>query len=101
MVSIQKLGRLQLLQQLNNFLETDYQKLEHLKDGIAFCQIIDATYPGTVQLEKLNCTFSCFTRFFFYAVKNIYLCYCASIFLLSMTSQSQKRRGKPAESEGA
>ncbi len=56
-MAAKSLGRLELLKQLNDFLETDYTKIEHLKDGVAFCQIIDAAYPGVLPLSKLNCTF--------------------------------------------
>ncbi|KAG7375435.1 hypothetical protein PHYPSEUDO_001234 [Phytophthora pseudosyringae] len=48
------IGRLELLAWLNEFLETDYTKIEHLADGIAYCQIFDALYPGKVKLQKLN-----------------------------------------------
>jgi len=48
-------GRLELLFWLNDFLETDYTKIEHLSDGIAYCQIFDAILPpGTVPLSKLD-----------------------------------------------
>ena len=39
------LGRLELLQWINELCETDYAKIEVCSDGIAFCQIIDAIYP--------------------------------------------------------
>ncbi|KAL4128869.1 hypothetical protein PRIC2_007849 [Phytophthora ramorum] len=48
------IGRLELLAWLNEFLETDYTKIEHLADGIAYCQIFDALYPGKVNLQQLN-----------------------------------------------
>uniref|UniRef100_K3W7Z8 Calponin-homology (CH) domain-containing protein n=1 Tax=Globisporangium ultimum (strain ATCC 200006 / CBS 805.95 / DAOM BR144) TaxID=431595 RepID=K3W7Z8_GLOUD len=58
-MSIRKLkargiGRLELLAWLNEFLETDYTKIEHLADGIAYCQIFDALYPGKVNLQHVN-----------------------------------------------
>ncbi|KAL3673720.1 hypothetical protein V7S43_001417 [Phytophthora oleae] len=48
------IGRLELLAWVNEFLQTDYTKLEHLADGIAYCQIFDALYPGKVNLHQLN-----------------------------------------------
>ncbi len=45
---------MQLLRYVNDFLDSDYTKLDHLKDGVAFCQIIDATYPGKFPLNRLN-----------------------------------------------
>eukprot|EP00026_Physarum_polycephalum_P015216 Phypoly_transcript_15847.p1 GENE.Phypoly_transcript_15847~~Phypoly_transcript_15847.p1 ORF type:complete len:277 (+),score=48.38 Phypoly_transcript_15847:40-831(+) len=49
-----KQGRLELLSWLNEYLETDYPKIESLGDGIAYCQLFDAISPGTVPLHKLN-----------------------------------------------
>ncbi|OWZ20709.1 hypothetical protein PHMEG_0004845 [Phytophthora megakarya] len=48
------IGRLELLAWVNEFLETDYTKIEHLADGIAYCQIFDALYTGKVNLQQLN-----------------------------------------------
>lgn len=48
------IGRLELLAWLNEFLQTDYTKIEHLADGIAYCQIFDALYPGKINLQRLN-----------------------------------------------
>lgn len=31
-----------------------FRQVEDLGDGIAYCQILDAIYPGKVQLHKLN-----------------------------------------------
>ncbi|TMW60889.1 hypothetical protein Poli38472_000931 [Pythium oligandrum] len=58
-MSIRKLksrgiGRLELLAWLNELLETDYTKIEHLADGIAYCQIFDALHPGKVSLQQVN-----------------------------------------------
>jgi len=48
-------GRLELLLWVNEFLETDYTKIEHLADGVAYCQIFDAILPpGTIPLSKLD-----------------------------------------------
>ncbi|CEG48310.1 microtubule-associated rp eb family [Plasmopara halstedii] len=48
------IGRLELLAWLNEFLQTDYTKIEHLADGIAYCQIFNTIYPGKVNLKRLN-----------------------------------------------
>ena len=47
-IKSKSMGRLQLLEWLNAFLEADYSRVEHLKDGIAFAQILDAVNPGKV-----------------------------------------------------
>lgn len=47
-IKSRSLGRLQLLEWLNAFLECDYSRVEHLKDGIAFAQVLDAVNPGKV-----------------------------------------------------
>ena len=48
-IKARSLGRLQLLEWLNAFLESDYSRVEHLKDGIAFAQVLDAVNPGKVR----------------------------------------------------
>ncbi|KAJ0406847.1 hypothetical protein P43SY_008869 [Pythium insidiosum] len=48
------IGRLQLLAWLNELLQTDYTKIEHLADGIAYCQILDALHPGKVNLSQVH-----------------------------------------------
>lgn len=71
----------QLLQWLNEFLETDYTKVESLKDGkkfqfglhlhidfcvsigVAYAQIFDAVFPGKIPLSKINCIFFSFLEF--------------------------------------
>lgn len=50
------LGRFELLQWVNKFLEMDYAKIENLSDGIAYIQIFDALYPGQVPLDTVNFT---------------------------------------------
>lgn len=55
-----KLGRLELLAWVNQVCETDYPRIEQCQDGIAYCQIVDAIHPGTVQISKLNCYFNSF-----------------------------------------
>lgn len=49
-----RLGRLELLAWYNDVLETDYAKVEHLADGIAYAQLFDAIFPGKVPLHKIN-----------------------------------------------
>ena len=44
--AIAKLGRRELLQYVNEFLESDYEKIESFRDGCAFAQILDACFPG-------------------------------------------------------
>ncbi|EEY65693.1 uncharacterized protein PITG_03211 [Phytophthora infestans T30-4] len=60
------IGRLELLAWLNEFLQTDYTKARNhfdyetsfltdtYLDGIAYCQIFDALYPGKINLLRLN-----------------------------------------------
>ncbi|KRW98441.1 Calponin homology domain [Pseudocohnilembus persalinus] len=49
-----QLSRLELLQWLNELVQTDYPKVESLCDGIGFCQVIDAIHPNSINLSKLN-----------------------------------------------
>eukprot|EP00899_Mesostigma_viride_P022614 jgi/Mesvir1/3537/Mv12008-RA.1 len=49
-----RLGRMELLAWMNDFLQTDYDKIQSLSDGIAYCQLVDAVFPGKVPLHKLN-----------------------------------------------
>lgn len=51
-----KLGRLELLNWINELVEADYPRIEALADGVAYCQVMDALFPGQVQLSRLNCT---------------------------------------------
>lgn len=48
------MGRLELLAWLNDFVETDYSKIEQCCDGIGYAQVIDAIHPGLVPLQKLD-----------------------------------------------
>lgn len=43
-----------MLSWINEFAQCDYPKVELLCDGVAYAQIIDAIYPKTVILSKLN-----------------------------------------------
>lgn len=47
-------GRLELLQWINEFTECDYPKLELCCDGIGYCQVLDAIHPNIIPLHKLN-----------------------------------------------
>jgi len=46
-------GRVELLNWLNDLLKLDYNKVEQTCTGAAHCQIMDAIYPG-VPLSKVN-----------------------------------------------
>ena len=45
---------MELLSWLNSLLETDYTKIDHLGDGVAYLQVLDAVYPNSVPLHKLD-----------------------------------------------
>lgn len=47
-------GRVELLSWLNDFLQLDYKKVEQVCSGAAYCQLMDALYPGKVPLSKVN-----------------------------------------------
>jgi len=47
-------GRVELLNWLNDLLKLDYTKVEQTCTGAAHCQIMDAIYPGKVPLSKVN-----------------------------------------------
>jgi hypothetical protein len=47
------LGRWELLSWLNDFLCLDQSKVEECADGVAFCQLLDAVFPGKIPLHKL------------------------------------------------
>lgn len=47
-------GRGELLEWVNDLLKINYSKVEDVSNGAAFCQIIDAIHPGTVNLAKVN-----------------------------------------------
>lgn len=46
-------GRLEVLKWINAFVGTDYVKIEHLCDGIAYCRIFNKLHPGTLQMKRL------------------------------------------------
>ncbi|CAM9428051.1 unnamed protein product [Choristocarpus tenellus] len=45
---------MEVLGWINQVAETDYHKIEHLCDGIAYCHVLDALFPGKVPLERLD-----------------------------------------------
>jgi RP/EB family microtubule-associated protein len=47
-------GREELLKWVNELLGINYNKVEDVANGAAFCQIIDAIHPGTVALGRVN-----------------------------------------------
>ena len=54
-IKARSLGRLELLEWVNTLLDADYSKVEHLGDGVAYMQILDAIHPNLlVPLHKIN-----------------------------------------------
>jgi hypothetical protein len=51
---VASIGRLELVSWLNHVLQSDYTGVTDCADGVAFCQLLDAVYPGQVKLHKLN-----------------------------------------------
>jgi len=47
-------GRLELLQWLNDFFGFEYQKIEDCASAAAYCQIFDAIYPNQIPLSQVN-----------------------------------------------
>ena len=48
------IGRGELLNWLKDLLSINYEKIEQTSNGAAYCQIIDAIHPGTVNLGRVN-----------------------------------------------
>jgi len=46
-------GRIELLGWINTILTENYTKIEQMSSGVAYCQLIDAIYPGKVALHKV------------------------------------------------
>lgn len=44
----------ELLEWINNLLQLNVQKIEQLASGAAYCSVIDALFPGTVAMTKVN-----------------------------------------------
>lgn len=47
-------GRTELLDWANELLGLSLTKIEQCATGAVYCQIIDAIYPGTVAIGKVN-----------------------------------------------
>eukprot|EP00466_Bigelowiella_natans_P020171 jgi/Bigna1/129275/aug1.8_g3983 len=47
-------GKRQLLDWINSFLDLNYTKVEQAASGAAHCQILDAIFPGKVPLTRVN-----------------------------------------------
>jgi RP/EB family microtubule-associated protein len=47
-------GRAELLAWINELLGINYNKVEDVANGAAFCQVIDAIHPGTIALGRVN-----------------------------------------------
>jgi len=47
-------GKRELLNWINTFLEMDIPKVEVLASGAHYCQLLDALYPGSVKMSKVN-----------------------------------------------
>lgn len=47
-------GRTELLDWANSLLDLQLTKIEQCASGGVYCQIIDAIYPGTVAISKVN-----------------------------------------------
>jgi len=47
-------GKRELLGWISSFLEMDIPKVELLASGAHYCQLLDALYPGSVQMRKVN-----------------------------------------------
>lgn len=49
------LGRHELLGWINLISMADYQKIENLADGVAYCQVIDCYFPNTCDVNRVKC----------------------------------------------
>lgn len=47
-------GKTELLNWVNDLLKLNITKIEQMATGAAYCQIIDAVFPGSVKLSKIN-----------------------------------------------
>ena len=65
-------GRLELVSWLNN-TQCDYASVTDCSDGVAFCQLLDAVYPGArVHLHKLASTRSS------WRIRSVTCAFCAT-----------------------
>ena len=44
----------ELLEWINNLLQLNVQKIEQLASGAAYCSVVDAVFPGTVSMSRVN-----------------------------------------------
>jgi len=44
----------ELLDWINNLLQLNVQKIEQLASGAAYCSVVDALFPGTVAMSRVN-----------------------------------------------
>ena len=44
----------ELLDWINSLLELNVTKVEHLASGAAYCSVVDALFPGTVAMSRVN-----------------------------------------------
>mmetsp|Transcript_19075 Transcript_19075/g.26846 ORF Transcript_19075/g.26846 Transcript_19075/m.26846 type:complete len:110 (-) Transcript_19075:88-417(-) len=47
-------GKRQLLEWVNDFLGLELKKVEELHSGWAYCQLVDAIFPGQVKISKVD-----------------------------------------------
>jgi len=47
-------GKRELLEWISTFLEMEIPKVETLASGAHYCQLLDALYPGSVKMSKVN-----------------------------------------------
>jgi len=47
-------GRQEILNWLNSFLQLQYCKIEDTANGAASCQLMDALHPGSVTLNRVD-----------------------------------------------
>jgi len=47
-------GKRELLEWISTFLEMEIPKVEVLASGAHYCQLLDALYPGSVKMSKVN-----------------------------------------------
>ncbi|XP_055386708.1 microtubule-associated protein RP/EB family member 2-like [Condylostylus longicornis] len=50
----EKLSRHELLNWVNDTLSANYKKIEELCSGIAYCQLMEKIFPGSVAMKKLK-----------------------------------------------
>lgn len=48
------MSRNEILQWINQTVGTNYKKVEQLCDGVAYCKLMDITFPGCIVLKKVK-----------------------------------------------